>query len=68
MQWVKVADRYINLGLVKYTSETNSDYITLYFNDNTSIKVTGAKDIEKVLLILEQMKTEIWNEKHNSGS
>lgn len=59
MQWVKVMDRYINLGLVKYTSETNSDYITLYFNDNTSIKVTGAKDIEKTLLILEQMKTEI---------
>lgn len=59
MQWVKIDDRYINLSLVKYTSQINSSYVTLYFNDKSDIKITGTENMQKIYEILEQLKIEV---------
>jgi hypothetical protein len=54
MQWIKLDDRYINLDLVKYTSQINTSYFTLYFIDDTTIKVTGHDEIQKIYKFLER--------------
>jgi hypothetical protein len=53
---IRAGDRYVNLANIKYTSELNSSYITLYFNDSTDLKITGTKDIQRVYEVLEAVQ------------
>jgi hypothetical protein len=60
MQWIKLDDRYINLDLVKHTSQINTSYyLTLYFIDNTNIKITGHDDIQKLYKFLERKTNDL---------